>query len=519
MLKRKTISCAVSVVLVFLSISAAQIQYPLHNFFNSVLNIPTDPSEGLTRDVIKFAPEYDFIIIGAGSGGSVVANRLTEVPAWEVLVLEAGTDEIFLTEIPLTAAMLEFTTYNWGYKAERQNNACIALKNGVCNFPSGRAVGGTSVINYMLYSRGNRNDFDEWARFGNPGWGYQDVLPYFIKSERARNLEDIDEEYHGFDGFLNVEHSPFRTPLVKEFIRSGYEFNYTQADINGKGSLGFSVVQANLRNGRRCSASKAFLRPIRFRPNLHISKETHVTKIIIDPETKQAIGVEFHKRGKIYQVFAKKEVILSAGAFNSPQLLMLSGVGPRKHLQELNLDVIQDSPVGFNLQDHISLPGLAFLVNESVSLTGAKFLNPIAIYNSVALQKGPYTIPGGAEAYAFIRTNISDLPEGIPDIELALASSAINNDATGVIRNLLGLTQEWYDYVYDGIKGKDAFSVVPVLLKPKSTGRVMLRSKNPFHKPLIFPNYFGDDRDLDTLVAGIKMVISFVFICIIRLNL
>lgn len=222
----------------------------------------------------------------------------------------------------------------------------MGLAGGVCNWPKGRALGGTSVINFMLYQRGHRRDFDNWAANGNDGWSYDDVLPYFKKSERIGIPELRDSKYHGRDGYLDVQRARFKTRVLDTFLKSANEFGYEVNDPNGESLLGFSHAQATTRNGRRCSAAKAFLRPVFHRPNLHISINSRVTKILIDPKSKTAYGVQFVKNRKVFQVKARKEVILSAGSIASPQLLMLSGVGPREHLKELRIPVIQDLRVG-----------------------------------------------------------------------------------------------------------------------------------------------------------------------------
>lgn len=286
------------------------------------------------------------------------------------------------------------------------------LVGGVCNWPKGRALGGTSVINFMLYQRGHRRDFDGWAKQGNPGWSYDEILPYFLKSERIGIDELKSSQYHGKNGPLDVQYSKYRTRLVGAFIEAGHEFGYPNTDPNGESLLGFSHAQATIKNGRRCSASKAFLRPVLKRQNLHISKLSRVTKIIIDPTTKVATGVEFFKNKKRYRVRTRKEVILSAGSIASPQLLMLSGVGPREHLEELGIPVIQDLKVGYNLQDHAAVNGLEFLINKPESISESDIQrNPMYALQYVFQGEGPFTIPGGAEGLAFVKTMNSSFGE------------------------------------------------------------------------------------------------------------
>lgn len=263
--------------------------------------------EGLLDDEGNVAGEYDFVIIGAGSGGSVLANRLTEVPEWRVLLIEAGKDEMFLTDIPLLAPAMQITAYNWGYRtepgpknADGSGGYCLAMVDGRCNWPRGKAVGGTSVINFMIHARGTRADYDDWAKLGNPGWSYDEVLPYFLKSENARigeNVRGVDRSgrYHSENGYLDVTTSPYVSPLREPFLEAGEEIGYRTKDCNDEDPEGFCVAQANLRNGRRVSASKAFLRPVRHRRNLHLSKLSKVTRIVINPVTKEATGVEFLK--------------------------------------------------------------------------------------------------------------------------------------------------------------------------------------------------------------------------------
>lgn len=272
-------------------------------------------------------------------------------------------------------------------------------------------MGGTSAINYLLYNRGHQDDFNEWSALGNEGWSFEEVLPYFKKSERIDISHMNSSRYRGNEGYLYVQNPPYRSKLLTAFLKTGNFMGYEVNDPNGDKMLGFSVVQATMRRGRRCSASSAYLTPtIRSRPNLQVLTRSWVTKVLVDADTKIAFGVEFVKNRKRYQVRAAKEVILSAGAIASPQLLMLSGIGPKEHIgDEFNIPVLKDLRVGFNLQDHTGLSGLIFLVNESISITETSVQNPRDIVDYFLYGRGPFTSPGGAEGVAFLKVENSTL--------------------------------------------------------------------------------------------------------------
>ncbi|XP_037037089.1 glucose dehydrogenase [FAD, quinone] [Bradysia coprophila] len=451
--------------------------------------------------------EYDFIIVGGGSAGAVVANRLSEVKHWKILLLEAGPDENEISDVPSLAAYLQLSKLDWGYKTEPSTKSCLGMKNNRCNWPRGKVLGGSSVLNYMLYVRGNRYDYDLWESLGNPGWGYDDILPYFKKSEDNRNPYLANTPYHGRGGFLTVQESPWHTPLVAAFVEAGTELGYPNRDINGEYQSGFMIAQGTIRRGSRCSTAKAFLRPVRLRRNLHVAMNAHVTKIVIDPVSEQAMGVEFKRDGKRYRIFTRKEVIMSAGAINTPQILMLSGIGPRAHLEEIGIPVLKDLPVGENLQDHVGMGGMTWLVDKPVAIVQDRF-NPATITNQYVLnERGPMTTLGGVEGLAFVTTPLGNSTIDWPDVQFHMAPASINSDNGARVKKVLGLKESLYRDVYQPIANKDTWTIMPLLLRPRSRGWVRLRSKNPFHYPLMDPNYFDDPFDVQTLVEGAKIAL------------
>ncbi|XP_050523876.1 glucose dehydrogenase [FAD, quinone]-like isoform X1 [Daktulosphaira vitifoliae] len=472
-------------------------------------NIAPGPIDAVP-DTTHIKKQYDFIVVGAGSGGSVVANRLTEIPDWTVLLLEAGGEENVMSDIPLLVSYLLDIGYDWGYRTERQPGICGAMKDRRCRWPRGKAMGGSSVINYMMYTRGVPEDYDNWVKLGNQGWSYADVLPYFKKSEDVGMGNPLSlSPYHGIGGYLKVQEPKWRTTLAPVFLKAGQELGYSLTDdYNGQQPLGFSYVQSNTDFGRRCSASKSFLRPIRQRHNLSITKKSFVTKILIDPITKRAYGIKFVKNGRTITVLARKEVIICGGTINTPQLLMLSGIGPADHLKEIGIPLIEDLKVGFNLQDHASMAGLVFLVNQSVTIVESRYRHPKYLLQYTFKGEGPYTIPGGAEAVAFTVTKYAKNSTLVPDMELVFAPGALTGDTGGSLQRLLGIDDLFYEQAYGHYRGQDAWGLVPILLRPNSRGRIKLRSANPFQFPLLYANYFTDPQDRRVLIEGIKQAIA-----------
>ncbi|KAI9553252.1 hypothetical protein GHT06_021148 [Daphnia sinensis] len=410
--------------------------------------------EGLVTDTQVFLNEYDFIVIGAGSAGAVVASRLSEISDWKVLLLEAGGEEPLAADVPGTAAVLQRSKVDWTYRTEPQTDACLAFKDNRCNWPRGKVIGGTSVLNYMMYVRGNKRDYDQWAELGNEGWSYDEVLPYFIKSEDNRNpYLAANRKYHGTGGYLTVQEPPFKTPLVTAFIEGGVEMGFDNVDCNGAQQIGTTdgtLHSGTIRRGTRCSTAKAFLRPVRSRNNLHISMHSHVHKLIISPSTKQATAVRFEKRGKVYEVKVNKEIVVSAGAINSPQLLMLSGIGPAAHLNSFGIPVIVDLPVGDNLQDH---------------------------------------------------------PETVDAALTSLAGSAAS-DSGPVLRDNFGFREDVWNEYFAPIVNTDTLQIAPWLIRPLSRGTIRLASSDPYAAPLMDPKYYSDPKDLDTMLEALKFSLA-----------
>ncbi|TMW51722.1 hypothetical protein DOY81_003214 [Sarcophaga bullata] len=439
---------------------------------------------------IKLLKEYDFIVVGAGTAGCTLAARLSENPKWKVLLLEAGGPETLAMDIPAMAHFLQLSPeINWRYRAETSDKYCLGITNNRCNFPRGKVMGGSSVLNYMMYTRANRRDYDHWAELGNVGWSYKDVLPYFKKFEGS-TVPDADKEYVGRKGPVRISYTDWKSSIAHAFVNALQEDGLKRRDYNGRIQQGVSYLQSTTYNAIRWSSNRAYLYPIKGkRPNLHIRKYALVTKVLINPQTKTAYGVIFESQGKSYQVLASKEVILSAGAINTPQLLMLSGIGPAKHLREKNIKPIQDLAVGYNLQDHFA-PFVTFLTNTT------------------SLHLTDFFDPWWCRGHSLLRSGSSGVEDGWPDIELFLISGGLDTNPATI--PALGLKQDVYQALYGDIirNNANAFVIFPMILQPRSRGRISLRSNDPHKYLLLFPTYMADPYDLDIVVRGVLKTID-----------
>ncbi|XP_032663977.1 glucose dehydrogenase [FAD, quinone]-like [Odontomachus brunneus] len=472
------------------------------NFLNQGQNYLKEQIPDITP---QHATVYDFIVIGAGTAGATVAARLSEIPHIKILLIEAGPNENLLMDIPVLAQMLQLSNdINWKYKTKSSSKYCLGMNDNSCNWPRGKVMGGSSVLNYMIATRGGVEDYDRWAEMGNDGWAYKDVLKYFKKIETMEIPElRSDTKYHGTRGPLHITYPKSHTLLAKTFLEAGKELGYPLVDYNTNNTIGYSYVQTTIQNGERMSSNIAYLKPAHNRSNLYVTRESMVRKILIDHNKKRAVGVEFTKYGRTMNVFAKNEVILCAGTIASPQLLMLSGIGPANHLVELGINVVKDAPVGKNLMDHVAFGGLTFIIDSRIDISFIDIINPVMphIADYFVEKSGPMTIPGGCEALAFINTKHPEKLSGLPDMELLFVGGSYKGDFfLPTITNLnTYMCQIWNKYA-----GAHGWTIFPILLKPKSRGRIKLRANDINVKPEIVPNYFDDPEDVKTIIAGIR---------------
>lgn len=445
---------------------------------------------------------YDFIIVGAGSAGAVIANRLSEIDNWKILLLEAGGDPSVMSEIPSFMFSTIGSSNDWGYKMEREDSICQGMIDQQCSLPRGKGLGGCSTINAMLYVRGHRRDYDNWASSGNVGWSYDDVLPYFKKSEDMQVVIKGDEtsKIHSSGGLLTVDRFEDTDPLKHEIIDAWKELGYKYLE-DCEEAVGVMKSFGTLRQGTRCSTAKAFLSPIKDKKNVHVAKFSHVTKILIDPDTKTAYGVQFKSGKDLKKVKASKEVIISAGSINSPQLLMLSGIGPREHLEEIGIKPINDLPVGQNLQDHFVHFGVVFSLHKSKQPTPPHLILD-ATYAMFMGKKGPFSANGITDVVTFTST---ENDPSYPDIQYIHIHLPYNDSylIPEFVRGI-GFSAEIAQTYLDLGSKSGVVLVMPLLLRPKSKGKILLRSSDPLAKPRIFTHYLSDREDVDKMLKAIE---------------
>jgi choline dehydrogenase len=423
--------------------------------------------------------EFDYIVVGAGSAGCVLANRLTASGKHSVLLLEAGPrDRNIWIHVPLGYGVLfKQPKVNWMYQTEPEPE----LGGRSVFQPRGKVLGGSSSINGLVYIRGQHDDYDRWRQLGNAGWGYDDVLPYF---KRAENQQRGADEYHGVDGPLAVSNPRQADPLCEAFIAAAEQTGIPRnTDFNGATQEGAGYFQTTTRRGRRASTAVCYLNPARGRPNLRIETDAHAERVLF--EGRRAVGVTYRRSGLARTVRARKEVLLSLGAFNSPKLLQLSGVGPGELLRNFGIDVVQDTPgVGNSLQDHFQ----ARIVMRSTRPTVNDDLNnplrrALVGLRYAAFRTGPLTIAAGY-AGAFYKT---DPRLATPDIQVHFIP--FSTDKMG-----------------EKLHNFSAFTASVCQLRPESRGTLKIKSADPNVSPEIKINYLATQTDRTANVEGLKIL-------------
>ncbi len=421
------------------------------------------------------ATQYDYIVVGAGSAGCVLANRLSADPANRVLLLEAGPRDWnpFIHMPAGLAKLVNFKSLNWNYSTEPEP----ALNNRRLYWPRGRVLGGSSSINAMCFIRGHRSDYEDWAAAGNPGWGWDDVLPYFIRSQnQARGASEL----HGVGGPLSVEDLSYSNPLSEVFIQAAEQAGFAaNRDFNGPAQRGFGLYQVTQRGGRRCSTAVGYLKPARARPNLTVL--TGALTLKLEMEGRRVTGVRYRRRGVTRSVRAGREVLLAGGAINSPQLLMLSGIGPAGELERAGIDVRHGlEGVGANLQDHLDICSLT-RCSQPITYDQLSELRVGLKYFLYHEGEGTSNI---AEAGGFLVSGRGR--DDRPDIQMHFVPALLD------------------DHGRNRLPG-DGYTVHACPLRPQSRGRIGLHSDDPSQPPAIRANYLSEPEDLEMMLECVRL--------------
>ncbi|XP_036145891.1 glucose dehydrogenase [FAD, quinone] isoform X2 [Monomorium pharaonis] len=423
-------------------------------------------------------------LFGAGSAGAILTAHLAE-DKHSILLLEAGGTAPYFLDIPLLTPIIQKTVYDWQYVTIPQEHACKGLINNQSRWPRGKILGGTSRLNYMAHVLGHQLDYENW---------FPDFTEMAAQNDKSISISDLR----------------WTTDFANIMLKAVEELNHNVSNTNLYLDIGFSKAQLTMENGKRWSSDKMLYQ--KFNSGLTVLTYAHATKILVDLD--KAEGVEFVRFGNKYTATAKKEVILSAGAIESPKLLMLSGIGPRKHLEQLDINVINDLPVGKNLMDHI-LTGFGLItLNTSLGLNLFEIFNPVSAYNYFFFGEGPWT-SSGIEVLGTFHSSLHT-NETIPDLQLMILPFSASTDNGFITKGAMGISDEIYNEYFAPLSYQNTITIAPVLLHPKSSGELRLQSNNAFQEPLIDPKYLSNEDDIDTLIEGLYFVKTLLNTTILR---
>ncbi|XP_011557744.3 glucose dehydrogenase [FAD, quinone] [Plutella xylostella] len=428
----------------------------------------------------QIKPHYDYIIVGSGTAGSLIAHRIATETNFTYLVIEAGGSGNAILDIPVFGPLLHRSVFDWQFETTPQEQACYAMKDKKCRLPQGKIVGGSAKLNNMVHVRGNISHYVTW----------------FQGKYSKRYI--IEQFKHVEKNILHLDNIRYKSILANSMLKAAKELSYKNRDVNIEYGETFMRSRVSQSHGKRWATSEN----LKYTSNL----VTHalVEKVVIDKKN-IARGVIISRKGEKYMITAKKGVIISAGTFNSPKILQLSGIGPRKLLDSLDIPVVQDLPVGYNLQDHVTTGLDLVTFNKSLDIGPDDMLNLINVFKYYVYGRGPLTSPG-CEVVGFLSTK----NDTIPDIQFMVLPVGLSSDRGAYLKNGLGVTEEVWNNYFVSTFNQHAATILPILLHPKSRGSVQIQSTDPLIAPLINPKYLTDEEDVNTLIKGLKFVKKFI---------